>query len=247
MSQIYRVLRLTPRTIALAFVLSLSLATASSAQFPTTYVCQTPAFWCVFQWTSGFPNGTPCYCTTGFGPVSGYTINPAGVPNAPTLPSPQPQNPGNPPPSQPRRTGDAPSGDDCYKGLGNCPGSFANTSRNRGGSGESAGSTSDQDADTPDSSRRTYKGSLAEGSNRRITLALRAGRSYVITGKCSLDCADLDLILRRGTTVVDEDTGGDDVPIVSLSARSGADYVLEVKMENCSETRCSYTVEVEED
>jgi len=96
------------------------------AQYPATatYVCQTPTFWCAFVWSRGVPNGTTCYCSTYLGPVYGYTIDPSGVTNAPTLPKPQkPTDLDTPSSPAPSRAPDVAS-DDCYKGLGNCPGSF---------------------------------------------------------------------------------------------------------------------------
>ena len=135
------------RTIgALLTVFVLSSATSGTGQYypqVTTYVCQTPTFWCAFQWTPGFPNGTSCYCNTVWGPVWGSSINPAGVPNPPKLPKPQnPQNPQNPT-TPPERTepGDV-EPDDCYKGLGNCPGSFMRAAK--GGSSPPNEATSDR-------------------------------------------------------------------------------------------------------
>jgi hypothetical protein len=97
-------------------------------QSTATYVCQTPTFWCSFLWSRGVPNGTSCYCNTYGGPVSGYSIDPSGMNNAPTLPTPQTPTKLDPPSDRPRPTGEPDiSSDDCYKGLGNCPGSFTRT------------------------------------------------------------------------------------------------------------------------
>lgn len=99
-------------------------------QATATYVCQTPSFWCSFIWSRGVPNGTSCYCNTYMGPVSGYSIDPSGMNDAPTLPTPQRPTDLDPPRDRPTpsREPDV-SSDDCYKGLGNCPGSFT---RSRG-------------------------------------------------------------------------------------------------------------------
>jgi hypothetical protein len=125
---------------------------------------------------------------------------------------------------------------DCYKGLGNCPGSFA-----RGTSNAKAGEANSVTA----GSKRTFTGNLDEGSSRRISLSLDRGVSYSITGTCDDDCDDLDLKLRRGTAIVDEDTEADAEPIVSVTPSSSGTYSLEVLMEGCSEEPCSYTIEVE--
>lgn len=93
-------------------------------QSTSTYVCQTPSFWCAFVWSRGVANGTTCYCNTYAGAVFGYSIDPSGVADAPTLPKPQSptdiDTPARPAPSEDPEV----ASDDCYKGLGNCQGSF---------------------------------------------------------------------------------------------------------------------------
>jgi len=133
-------------TITGAFlVMWLSSASSSTGQFSvTTYVCQTPTFWCAFNGPSGVRNGTSCYCGTVWGPVGGYSIDPSGVSNAPQLPKPQQQPaPGRPPQTQ-NNPGEV-GADDCYKGLGNCAGSFVKTS---GGTSSGRAATSGSVSDT---------------------------------------------------------------------------------------------------
>ena len=119
---------------------------SSSAQLPmATYVCQTPAFWCAVNAGAGVRNGTACYCSTVRGPVVGYSIDPSGVSNAPTLPTPQQPQP-QPSRGGGRQTpGDSGSGsvgsDDCYKGLGNCPGSFMKAASGGGNAAGARGSS----------------------------------------------------------------------------------------------------------
>jgi hypothetical protein len=103
------------------------------AQATVTYACQTPTFWCVFIWSPGVPNGTSCYCNTYMGPVTGYTIDPSGMNNAPTLPKPQRPTNLDPPKTRPVPEDPKIASDDCYKGLGNCPGSFTETQGRSGG------------------------------------------------------------------------------------------------------------------
>ena len=132
MSGVSRIL-LTGGVVAAIAVAAAPRTAAAQVQL-ATYVCQTPRFWCAFQWAAGHPNGTGCYCMTYMGPVNGYSINPAGVANAPPLPplqNPTPGGGGNPvPPADPQIPGD-----DCYNGLGNCPGSFRGAVRRPDGSG----------------------------------------------------------------------------------------------------------------
>lgn len=132
MSLVSKRLKTVARTaVLLLIVLSSPTPTRGQFQQLTTYVCQTPQFWCAFQYPAGYPDGTACYCNTMWGPIGGRSINPTGVPNAPELPAPQaPQNPTTPrPPSGKPGTVDP---DDCYKGLGNCPGSFMRAAREGG-------------------------------------------------------------------------------------------------------------------
>ncbi len=108
-------------------------ATEALGQFPgyapKIYVCQAPTFWCsVPHANPAVPNGSACYCNTVMGPVNGYTIDPTGYRPAPVPTWPQRPRP-VPPPVQPAPqmtpNGKAePTTGDCYKGLGNCSGTF---------------------------------------------------------------------------------------------------------------------------
>ena len=128
------------RVTAKAVLVSVCLVSSNNGQFSAAnYVCQTPTFWCAFSFASGVQNGTSCYCNTLYARVLGYTIDPRGVSNAPPLPTPQRQQ-------QPPKGDDTPQTkqspvpvgpDDCYKGLGNCPGSFVKTTP--GGAQKKAG------------------------------------------------------------------------------------------------------------
>ena len=241
MSPVPNGMRQFARAAVLSFFVTLS-ATSSSGQFPpqATYVCQTPAFWCVFQWGRGVPDGTPCYCGTMFGSVPGYSIDPGGVTNAPTLPPPQARTQETAPRPSPRRESEV-AADDCYKGLGNCQGNFAMTAQTNA----SAARSSSSGGSTP-TQPRTFTGTLAEGASKVFTLSLERGVSYRIKGECDRDCDDLDLKLRRGTTLVDDDIEPDDTPMVFVSPSVAATYFLEVVMESCAELRCSYRIEIEE-
>jgi hypothetical protein len=127
MSRMHSAWRVTTKAV---FV-SVCLVSSNNGQPPvTTYVCQTPTFWCAFTYASGMQNGTLCYCGTLRGVVYGYSVDPRGMSNAPPLPTPQrKQQPskGDDHTPQPRQTPVPVGDDDCYKGLGNCPGSFVKT------------------------------------------------------------------------------------------------------------------------
>ena len=145
MSSASRAMRLISRIVVVLAILLLSPAPSTGQYQLHTYVCQTQTFWCAIQYTPGVPDGNPCWCNTYWGPVTGRSIDPARVPNAPTLPNPQKQGPGQPPQGNPPQgnPGEVDS-DDCYKGLGNCPGSFMKTaagggSRSRPGKDDDTG------------------------------------------------------------------------------------------------------------
>ena len=100
--------------------------------------------------------------------------------------------------------------------------------------------------DVDKSGPSTRSGMLASGRTARITLTLRGGRDYTISGDCDADCDDLDLVLRLNGTEVDSDEGDDSVPVITISPEATANYTLEVKMADCSSARCRYDIEVEE-
>lgn len=167
---------------AVAFVTGASLVTPAFAQYqsPATYVCQTPAFWCAFVWSRGVQNGTTCYCNTYMGPVYGYSIDPSGVADAPTLPKPQRPDLDRPARPAPSEDPDV-AADDCYKGLGNCAGSFmASASRDR----------SDEERPT-----RTMRSS---GGSSRFASALQE-----LIDAAADEFSDVQGEERRGTSISD--------------------------------------------
>jgi hypothetical protein len=109
------------KRILLATFVALVPATAHSQ---IQMVCQTPQFWCGFMAPFVAPNGYPCHCNTMYGPIAGFSINPNGP--TPQSPYPPPSTPPQVPTPQPTGGGGAPSKNDCFKGLGNCGGAFAN-------------------------------------------------------------------------------------------------------------------------
>ncbi len=122
--------RYRPKALLAAVALTAAVLLGSpgkaDAQYgaPNTYVCQCQGFWCVFAWTTGVPDGSPCYCNTMWGAVWGYSIDVSKVGRLPEgMPDPQSPDPSRPPPRA--DPADVDVGDtDCYRGLGNCAGSF---------------------------------------------------------------------------------------------------------------------------
>ena len=141
MWRVSKVMRQVAMVVCVVLLLLFSPTGATGQYGQQVYVCQTPTFWCAVPGPVGAQNGTSCWCSTYWGPVWGASIDPSGVPNAPKLPAPQaPQQPPNQ--SPPRQDTPVDVGaDDCYKGLGNCQGSFVRTARDSGASpGSSEGS-----------------------------------------------------------------------------------------------------------
>lgn len=76
------------------------------------------------------------------------------------------------------------------------------------------------------------------------TLRLRAGTAYRISGMCDSSCADLDLLLYSGDSVIAEDVGPTETPVIRYApARSGS-YTLRVHTARCAEAACGFKVSV---
>lgn len=90
--------------------------------------------------------------------------------------------------------------------------------------------------------RDAVVGSLANGTTSMMELNLVAGVSYFIPAACDEDCSDLDLRLfsADGTTPVAEDTGEDDIPMLTFTAPRSGRYMLAVDMAACAESMCYY-------
>lgn len=79
-----------------------------------------------------------------------------------------------------------------------------------------------------------------------LEIPLRAGAQYFIIAGCDADCDDLDLraLGTNGRTVLDEDVGDDDVPVVSFTARETGPHLLTVSMASCRTELCYFGVRV---
>lgn len=87
-------------------------------------------------------------------------------------------------------------------------------------------------------------GRARAGGVESRTLRLLAGTSYRISGMCDTSCADLDLLLYSGDSVIAEDVGPTETPVIRYApARSGA-FTLRVHAARCTEASCGFKVSV---
>jgi hypothetical protein len=111
-------------------LIALMILAPSSAQAQVRVICQTPRFWCAFFIPAPLPNGTACHCGTPSGLVVGYSIIDTGRP--PSSPAPQTYPAPTFPPQMPG-VGGTSDPNDCYRGLGNCGGSYYSGTHGTGG------------------------------------------------------------------------------------------------------------------
>ena len=95
---------------------------------------------------------------------------------------------------------------------------------------------------------QTEEGMLDEGLQQAFSIQVIEDISYVLTGTCSGDCVDLDLVLWDPVLqlVVAEDIEADDVPFLWFEPRRTGILDATVKMVRCDEEPCSWTVRTEE-
>ncbi len=72
------------------------------------------------------------------------------------------------------------------------------------------------------------------------------GFGTAIFGTCDNECSDLNFMLfSQGGRMVDDDTTGDDIPLVVLETGGSADrYTIRVDMVSCSIAPCYYALGV---
>jgi hypothetical protein len=86
----------------------------------------------------------------------------------------------------------------------------------------------------------TVVGQLSNGGTVVLELELNGGREHLIPAGCDHDCTDLDLRLYTGdgNTLLTEDVGDDDVPVVAFTPSSSGRYLLLISMPKCSTNVC---------
>ena len=86
-------------------------------------------------------------------------------------------------------------------------------------------------------------GRLANATEVRLPVSLKAGHSYQIIALCEKKCTDLDLQLfdAKGKEV-DWDAQDDSYPIVAAYAHATEDYSLRVVMSACGQSQCAFGV-----
>jgi hypothetical protein len=84
-------------------------------------------------------------------------------------------------------------------------------------------------------------GALANATDVRLPLPLKAGKSYQIVAACEKKCTDLDLQLFDAEgKEVDWDAQDDDFPIVVANSKTAQVYTLRVVMSACKAGPCAY-------
>lgn len=87
-------------------------------------------------------------------------------------------------------------------------------------------------------------GRARAGGVETRTVRLLAGTAYRFSGMCDTSCADLDLLLYSGDSVIAEDVGPTETPVIRYApARSGS-YTLRVHTPRCTEAACGFKVSV---
>lgn len=90
-----------------------------------------------------------------------------------------------------------------------------------------------------------YYSLIPSGGSDAVTLTLAYGRTYRIVAKCDNDCTDVDLKLFDSYgNLVDQDTGTDDYPVVSVTPARTSTYRLRIQMYRCATVDCGVGVVV---
>jgi hypothetical protein len=88
-------------------------------------------------------------------------------------------------------------------------------------------------------------GSLNNGSEESVSVALEGGGNYAIVGVCDSGCRDLDLVAFDGAgNEVASDQEMDDTPMVNFSATQTGTWRLQVTMASCTADPCHYSLAV---
>jgi hypothetical protein len=86
----------------------------------------------------------------------------------------------------------------------------------------------------------TVIGQLSNAGTVVLELDLNGGRQTLIPAGCDKDCSDLDLRLYTGdgNTLITEDVGDNDVPVVTFTPSETGRYLLLISMPKCSTPVC---------
>ena len=81
-------------------------------------------------------------------------------------------------------------------------------------------------------------GSVISDSTLEMNLQLIGAHDYTFIAACDSDCDDVDLAAYEGSSLIDDDTLGDDYPLVTISATRDMEITLEIKMYSCATEWC---------
>ncbi|HYU31368.1 MAG TPA: hypothetical protein VEW48_04340 [Thermoanaerobaculia bacterium] len=74
-----------------------------------------------------------------------------------------------------------------------------------------------------------------------LRINLRGNRNYIFTGVCDQDCGDLDLYLYdENDNLIAKDEELDDYPMVSVTPAWNGEFVVRVRMAQCTNQPCFY-------
>ena len=92
-------------------------------------------------------------------------------------------------------------------------------------------------------SHNAMYGELNEGYYSQFTALLRANHTYYITGRCDVDCGDLDLELyNENWQFIKADKTPDDQPYLQVTPTATRKFTIRVLMESCVEEPCRWGV-----
>jgi hypothetical protein len=88
--------------------------------------------------------------------------------------------------------------------------------------------------------RNVLNGSLGSSKAQEFVVDVPASQSVDVMGFCDLGCADLDLLVSRGETILGSDSEPDDQPEVEVRNHRGGRLTVVVSMADCNRPRCQF-------
>ncbi|MGE3250855.1 MAG: hypothetical protein AB7J28_05155 [Hyphomonadaceae bacterium] len=87
-------------------------------------------------------------------------------------------------------------------------------------------------------------GSLNDNAERQSSVGDLASARYVtFVGFCDRDCSDLDLfVVDHNGNIVAQDVAVDTTPVVTFRPQQGSSYDIRVRMYQCNQEPCFYSV-----